>query len=436
MARPAAHINRLPLEVLSLIFSVTFKLYVDSIEGKPYGPYHYPNLLSSVCTYWRRVVIATPVLWSHVDLKNFAQAKTYFQRSKNSPLHVRLARPPNKGSISRPANEDTIPRNIKSLLATHASRFSSFALSAQPAGVTNTLSILLPQLMEDVLEDLALQIQTGEGDECSILGEKLKKLFKALRTLYLEGFFLQLCDITCRNLVELSLVDPQSGRESAAELAHLLNSNPGLRSVKLRGFTCDALNNPEDIHMPSLRTLEVEGGVGERFMFWFFLVLVPGEHELDLYLDTFVPGEFAEEAITELLAGFFRRASVKSLYLKEVTAIPLSPILRSLPELQHLSLTECCIEYMETFYGIAGVAKLLVKLHTIDLNSCEIDTDDDLDPYLRTLFALPSLQSIRYFSESPEEWDVFHDLLMNEGVTAQVIKSPESNFVTFPSPFA
>ncbi|KAG8718875.1 hypothetical protein FRC08_004163 [Ceratobasidium sp. 394] len=435
MVRAAAHINRLPLEVLSLIFSVTFKLYVDSIEGKPYGPYHYPNLLSSVCTYWRRVVIATPVLWSHVDLKSFAQAKTYFQRSKKSPLHVRLARL-HTGSIPRSSNKDIIPRNIKSLLAAHASRFSSLALSAQPAGVTRTLSILLPQLMEDVLQNLALQIETGDGDECSIVDEKLNQLFKALRTLYLEGFSLQLSDVTCRNLVELSLVDPRHGCESATELAYLLNSNPGLRSVKLRGFVCDALGEPEEIYLPSLRTLEVYGGLDERFMFWFFLVLVPGKHDLDVYLDTFVPAEFEEEVIAELLAAFFRRASVKSLYLKEVVAIPLTPVLRSLPELEHLSLTSCDIEDGEPFYGIADVAKLLVKLHTIDLNNSDIDTDDELDRDLRTLFTLPSLQLIRYFSEPPEEWDAFHDLLMDEGITAQVIKCPESNFVTFPSPFA
>ncbi|KAG9079164.1 hypothetical protein FRC06_007905, partial [Ceratobasidium sp. 370] len=375
--------------------------------------------------------MATPILWSHIDLKCFTQAETYLQRSQNTQLHIRLARP-HTGAVSPFSSENFPSANIKSLLVAHASRFSSLALSAQPAGVVDTLSALLPLLAENILQDLMLRIEAGDDDESAILDEKLNQLFKALRTLYFEGFSLQLCDITCRNLVELSLVDP-SGGKSAVELAHLLNSNPGLRSLKLCGFTCDALDEPEEIRLPSLRILEING-LDERFMFWFLLELVPGKHDLDLFLDTIVPGEFEEEAFTELLAAFFRRASVKSLHLKEVAAIPLSPALRSLPELQHLSLTECCIDPMETFYGMANVAKFLVKLHTIDLNNCDIDTDDELDPGLRTLLTLPSLQLIRYFGGSPEEWDVFHDLLVDEGITAQIIKSPDSNFVSLPSP--
>ncbi|KAG8735455.1 hypothetical protein FRC10_010479 [Ceratobasidium sp. 414] len=275
----------------------------------------------------------------------------------------------------------------------------------------------------------------GDGEARSVLEKKLDPFFKGLRTLYLESFYLQLPNITCRNLVELSLVDPQAqGNESAAELAHLLNSNPGLRSVKLRGFVCDALGEPEEILLPSLRILEIYG-LDERFMFWFLLVLMPGNHDLDICLDTFVPGEFEEEVIATLLASFFARASVKSLYLKEVVAVPLAPVLRSLPDLQHLTLTECPIDYM-SFNGIADVARFLVELHTIDLNDCDIGADDELDPDLRTLLTLPSLRTIRYSGGSLEEWDVFHDLLMDEGITAQVIKSPDSRFLALPSPFA
>ncbi|KAF8600323.1 hypothetical protein BDV93DRAFT_525475, partial [Ceratobasidium sp. AG-I] len=69
LAQPA-QINTLPPEILSSIFVtvVDASIYACSTGDDSYGTSEYPTLISSVCTYWRRVALGTPYLWSHIDL--------------------------------------------------------------------------------------------------------------------------------------------------------------------------------------------------------------------------------------------------------------------------------------------------------------------------------------------------------------------------------
>ncbi|KAG8784635.1 hypothetical protein FRC12_018469 [Ceratobasidium sp. 428] len=90
------------------------------------------------------------------------------------------------------------------------------------------------------------------------------------------------------------------------------------------------------------------------------------------------------------------------------------------------------------FNEMKSAVHKLVNLHTVDLNECDQESYDELDPGLRILLALPSLQRIRHLNCGgylDGERKKFIELLSSQEIEAQVIKSPELNYDTHPSHF-
>ncbi|KAG8710102.1 hypothetical protein FRC11_004875, partial [Ceratobasidium sp. 423] len=103
----AARITELPAEILARIFQLTLpgqsclvrRVYSGTISQIKYPLY--PDALAHVCSYWRRVAITTPSIWTHIDIVLdhslnpglFARAKVYTSRAGQLPLEIHISNP-------------------------------------------------------------------------------------------------------------------------------------------------------------------------------------------------------------------------------------------------------------------------------------------------------------------------------------------------------
>ncbi|KAG8777265.1 hypothetical protein FRC12_000472 [Ceratobasidium sp. 428] len=453
MLTSATYIKRLPTEVLSLIFTIVVNgsLYARYIRDKTYGSFDYPTLLASVCSSWRYVAIGNPKLWSCIDvtdltredtdnLKSFKQANLRLERSQNIPLAVHIGNP-YADSFFRRLSMHHLPEDIETILISHGSRIQSIALDS--CGLKNAVSALALLLGERdyPLTCLALRLEDLDYNKKLLPPRQLSQLLESLHTLYLERASPNLGDLVCCNLVELYLIDILAPI-TATQLARLLNANPCLCIVKLTGSFSRVLASPHihKIDLPNLHRLELDG-FSIAFTKWFFAALVAGPHSLALciqFCEGFSYSIVKDISLRESLISFFRRTSIKEFHLVE-NRLSLPAILPFIPDLQHLGL--CLYNLNQSninFHEMKSAVHKLVKLHTIDLNECEQESYDELNPGLRILLTLPSLRRIRHLNcggELDEDREKFCGLLSSQETEAQVIRSPELNYTTHPPHF-
>ena len=105
-----APINRIPPEVLSLIPDHYNTDYAD--RGL--------ITLTHVCRGWREIFISHSSLWTHLNLTNIEKTRAYIQRSKSSPLNIRVE---NRGS-------EIYLNHTLPLVIPHVPRLKSFVVHA------------------------------------------------------------------------------------------------------------------------------------------------------------------------------------------------------------------------------------------------------------------------------------------------------------------
>ncbi|CAE6455683.1 unnamed protein product [Rhizoctonia solani] len=100
-------INDLPVEILARIFHLFLpdqsclvqRGYTGKITKIKYPLY--PDTLAQVCSYWRQIAVASPELWTHIDIVLdhplnpglFARAKVYATRAGRLPLEIHISDP-------------------------------------------------------------------------------------------------------------------------------------------------------------------------------------------------------------------------------------------------------------------------------------------------------------------------------------------------------
>ncbi|KAG8692233.1 hypothetical protein FRC08_009916 [Ceratobasidium sp. 394] len=439
--------HNLPLDLLSLIFTMIVHSAASAryAGDKRYGSIDYPILLASVCSYWRRTAINTPMLWNYVDLtrsrdpaRSFEYAKLYIERSRNLPLRVymgKLFRKPDATerivAIKVPsvfsARARKLPGDMRLLLIENSPRMRSLALNATCTHIViDVLSTLFLGGAGDSLRELALKVDTAFQVSPPITTQ-LGQLTKPLRILHLQGLQADLNFIPCGNLVELCLDDCDGF--TAADVAIFLNSNPSLCSVN---FNCQnyprlpASGSVQKIHLPNLRSLDFSGWAD--FTTWFFGGLETGPHALDFRFCLY------DTISRSTLIDFFKRTPIVTLRLT-AHRLPLSLFLASSPRIQRLELDHWYI-VPNTFDGIEDIVDKVTELHTIGLVGCLVGSYTDPNPGFRALLTLPSVQKINYFecgdSSIPGNQDMFRELLMDTGITAQVVEAPELGYDASP----
>ncbi|KAF8814471.1 hypothetical protein BYT27DRAFT_7334452 [Phlegmacium glaucopus] len=102
-------INQLPIELLCDIFS---KFLEDDREHPDYTPASRPlvsfysradpMILGQVCSWWRKVALSTPVLWSNIflsqpSMSQISRIHLWLRRAANSPLNLAIEEPRKRG---------------------------------------------------------------------------------------------------------------------------------------------------------------------------------------------------------------------------------------------------------------------------------------------------------------------------------------------------
>lgn len=450
-----AQINSLPLEILSSIFVtiVDASLYARSIGDNSYGSCEYPTLISSVCAHWRRVSISAPHLWAYIDLtpfnehrRNLKHVKLWLERSQNSPLHLRLGKGGEREEtqtsflMSSYHSLWRLDSQLASILLAAAPHVKSFTPKpSYPEPAVEILSALLPEQGQCSIRELVLRQNTRTLTRDSQplpqwLPVNIRAcLLEPLHVLHLERIGITLSAIPCRNLVELQLIYP-SHPLSLVEFVQLLESNPGLHTIVLVGLPLvhiPASSEVQSIRLPSLRRVHIS--MIQDFVAWFFILLAPGPYELDLHLTC--PRTSYDTSFMDALISFFQKTRVKSL-IWQIEGVPLTPLFASLPYVQRLGLSLLDLDAI-TFAGLESTANLLPRLHTIELNECHLKDYSNLDPGLRALLSLPSVQRIRHSNcgnwDSVWLWKVwFVELLEGAGLTATIIHASTLGFDSSP----
>lgn len=92
-SNPASPISRLPVEILTRIFTLSVGSFRSSFASIRFRDESIDevNDIASVCSYWRNIAINTPSLWSYIDFDRMSQAELiplWLERARNHPLDI------------------------------------------------------------------------------------------------------------------------------------------------------------------------------------------------------------------------------------------------------------------------------------------------------------------------------------------------------------
>lgn len=248
-----APINRLPIEVLQKIFRKGNEPSRLSNVPAVYD-HKFKVCVTSVCTRWRHAAIADTELWSVVELPGdpLEVVRLSLERSKDQPLTI----------VSKASSEWH-----KDIISQHMARIRSLTIECPPGTYA-----LIEQIFTQpapLLEDLTLRRRMNIANE--VYSALSNFPFPRLRSLTLIKCRLPWSRGVYTGLKKLTIVFNHTKHEKDEDILTLFVDSPGLEHVSLRlGSDYSRLLAPtpkakvsKRIKMISLRTLELEMGMGE-----------------------------------------------------------------------------------------------------------------------------------------------------------------------------
>ena len=218
MKNTLAPINRLPLDVLSLI---PVSLDVDEEDEDLIA-------LTHVCRAWRQIFISQSSLWTYLDCTNADKTSIYLERSKFSLINVSLYRG-DPLLISDPFFQ-IIPHSV--------CRVKSLSVTARPEILHNIIAHLPPHA--PLLERLYISdtfrfraLQDRSPHTTALFSGDLS----SLRVLRLESVRTELPWRNMVNLTSVVLCHTSPGGPSIRQLLDFFESTPRLCKIKLDSAT-------------------------------------------------------------------------------------------------------------------------------------------------------------------------------------------------------
>lgn len=215
-----APVNRLPLDVLSLIPDYYSEDDVDRAL----------IALTHVCHGWRDLFISRPSLWTRLDFKNTHKTRAYIRRSRPSPLNLHLK----SGKINDGAFSLVVPLTR---------RFESL-----------TIDRLTLQIGFNIGSDLRSSSFPGSPINTVFFNRDLS----SLRELHLCGVIAYL---PWRNLTNLRVVKLRLGRGCGKnQILNFLESAPLLHTVHLAELMSEPFSTSANrtVHLPNLKDLTID----------------------------------------------------------------------------------------------------------------------------------------------------------------------------------
>ncbi|KAI5897002.1 uncharacterized protein SCHCODRAFT_02570352 [Schizophyllum commune H4-8] len=112
-------INKLPAELLSLIFALSVEDEACNLALAVLHPNCTPLVLARVCHLWRETAVELPSLWQHFMLRpcdgrehHYRMAHTFIKRTKGSGLHIRYSEDVRSEESRRPVESCPCSLNV------------------------------------------------------------------------------------------------------------------------------------------------------------------------------------------------------------------------------------------------------------------------------------------------------------------------------------
>ncbi|CUA71121.1 G8 domain-containing protein DDB_G0286311 [Rhizoctonia solani] len=354
-----APVSALPAEILGRIFRLVLpgqtclvqRGYDGSISGIKY-PIH-PDALAHVCSFWRRVAITSPSLWTHIDIAVdhslnpglFARAKVYTVRAGQLPLEIHISDPGSKREQERSSaiqegklklghpgydashvwddlhdfriTSDSV--NIKTLQMdlhvynryreTYYTMLEYFFARSKPGALTNYIALCSTSWAQSYFIEPAETPHSSDRALLAVPIRQLDEVWLGISSVRINGLCPYWTSKMYHGLVELYIGDgiPEI---FASDLVNILKSSPKLRvfhfKAQLNGPDEDEAADTNHIYLQDLRELSLmireDHFSVSRILQW----ITPGTEPLCLSL---------ADAPREEIVGFCSRANVTRLYI-------------------------------------------------------------------------------------------------------------------------
>ncbi|KAG8796305.1 hypothetical protein FRC12_000720 [Ceratobasidium sp. 428] len=326
-----AAINKLPVEVLGTMFSLVQRYCVHDIiiEQLPQPSIsQLADVISRVCTHWRKIALNTRELWSHIDLavngghalfeRLHDRAKLWLERARGCPHHLHMHEFDNGGDINSYKIELLLGGNLSRVVSAHMwsnsnTPFREHAFLWELLGAKNTYG------SDPEIRDISVVSQRKYAESIELPLEYVSwkdYLYERVSVLHLRGVAVPWHSPICHKLTKLQLENLDDFAPSPAQIATILAASPGLRWLTLcemglrmgKKSDSDLVPFPiplNDLEVLNLHTLD-DGCLGSVLR-----LLAPGLKPLRMSIAPESWDHFDGKDVGE----FFQRSNVTTLFV-------------------------------------------------------------------------------------------------------------------------
>ncbi|KAL5634068.1 hypothetical protein ACGC1H_006038 [Rhizoctonia solani] len=370
-------INALPCEVLNHIFGLLSRSHgcltptrfddnpnisrSDDGDSLDYGIQFLtiPEIVSRVCSHWRKVALSTHELWTHVDIITFdrwctkllSRSKLFASRTLSAPLDLHVSTPRHNSVVQSPS---TSPSELKLSSALIAPKIGSFRLddsSNNRDEFSHLINYFLRHITPGALTRLILldhspmimgriDVIDPNGPEHEVHSwisksppplwmsmKVLDEILLPVKVLWLRNRFFPWDSRAYSGLVDLRLLShdmswgPLIG---ISELVGILSSCPELRIFHCELDVDTHIYNIQPtvrIVLKDLEALKLHGMLPDHSAS-LLSHIYPGTKPLSLSIR--VGGQNILENLSPQLSDFFRRTNIERLFLTAYTTVQVS----------------------------------------------------------------------------------------------------------------
>jgi hypothetical protein len=393
-------INTLPSEILGHIFHLVIRAeacintFDYDIRREYYNPKPFPyvyqlDLLSHVCSSWRKILIGSHALWSHVDLswtwprhrQLLARAEACAVRAGRLPLDIHIL---GSRSDEHGFNITDVVQFLASVTTrigslelvacdefedSHGSVLSSCLAGCVPGTLTQ-LSLLNEgyQTYENFLEDAKNPYNFG-SQFLNLSQQDFEALLLSTTVLRLRGMYPHWTSQAYHGLVELRLCSFMypPARITQSQLVGILTSSPGLRVFHLGLDLMDDKSSMTPIRLDDLEEVNFMS-LNRSQLATCFQLLAPGAKPLQVFANDPDMGKTVE------VKQFFARSNVAKLQIRSTPTSWNSVILDQLSSLSpHLHvLTLQNFDFGESFESATNLGNHYNLITPFSLNSLHL----------------------------------------------------------------
>ncbi|EUC60296.1 F-box-like domain protein [Rhizoctonia solani AG-3 Rhs1AP] len=401
--RPTSPINTLPSEIIIRIFT----LLIKSVT--------LPEILSHVCSRWRRIALAVPELWTHIDIisdesrHTKIMARSQLFASRIGVLHpkVHISIPPEYGLVTPP---QAFQQELRFASSTIAPRIKSFRLDDSSAGSESLVCFVnyfLPHITPGALKRLVLLDHSDDYSRSSFLSitdprehgpedqqwpgaghrqtlrvsmSLLDEILRPVQILWLRNQFFPWRSLVYSGLVDLRLLQSRYFRDGVqiniVTLVNILRSCPGLRvfhcEIELDSHTLHTSSPIPPVTLTELEDLRIHNMLPTQSKL-LLPYIFPGPKPLGFFIQ--VAGRSSSKSFfPAVVLAFLRRSNVTKLFIKtqETAWISVVTIASALPgNLNTLSLQGFWIVPEGTNSAHPGFSRV-AKVNTLILQRVKV----------------------------------------------------------------